>query len=146
MPLSGDDMAKLIQCKTCGGAVAKNAKTCPHCGAKINHFGIGKAFGCLILLVALYGVLYMISDLSTSTPKPVDLVTLENFEKINSSMSYTDVCKLFGKEGTLDSEVNIGDQQYVTRVYHWYNNTGIANCIVTFQGGKMTAKSQIGLK
>lgn len=27
-------MAKLIKCRTCGKPIAKDAKTCPHCGAK----------------------------------------------------------------------------------------------------------------
>lgn len=27
-------MAKLVKCKTCGETIAKNAKVCPHCGAR----------------------------------------------------------------------------------------------------------------
>ena len=35
----GDKMNKLTTCKTCGQPVAKSAKTCPHCGAKVVNTG-----------------------------------------------------------------------------------------------------------
>lgn len=75
-----------------------------------------------------------------------DKVTLENFNKIDSSMTYEDVCELFGKEGKLLSEVDPGIPGYETQMYMWYDNTGIWNCNVMFQGGYETTKSHIGLK
>jgi len=44
-------MAKLIKCKACGADIAKNAKTCPNCGAK-NKKG-NPILGVLLLLVAV---------------------------------------------------------------------------------------------
>ena len=35
-------MAKMIKCKVCGEMVAKDAHTCPHCGARLKRSG-----GCL---------------------------------------------------------------------------------------------------
>lgn len=40
-------MSKMTKCKTCGADVAKSAKTCPQCGAKL------KRSGCLIPLIAI---------------------------------------------------------------------------------------------
>lgn len=145
-------MAKLINCKVCGQPVAKSAKTCPHCGAKQKKSGFRMFIASLLIFA---GIILIAVSLATSpsVDKAVstaaekvssDLVTLENFNKINSSMSYDDVCKLFGKGGTLDSEVDLAGIK--TQIYHWYDITGIANCNVTFQNGMMTAKAQIGLK
>lgn len=91
----------------------------------------------------------IISDITDSiidAVKPSDGVTLENFNKIDSSMTYEDVCALFGKEGELLSEVDIGIAGYETQMYAWYDWTGIFNCTVMFQGGYETSKSQFGLE
>ena len=145
-------MAKLIKCKVCGQQIASSAKTCPHCGAKVKKSGAKMFFISLLLITGICLIAVSIATSST-VDKAVttaadkvnsDLVTLENFNKINSSMSYDDVCKLFGKGGTLDSEVDLAGIK--TQIYHWYDITGIANCNVTFQNGMMTAKAQIGLK
>ncbi len=145
-------MAKLINCKVCGQPVAKSAKTCPHCGAKQKKSGFRMFFVSLLLFAGIIIIAFSLATsptvdkaVSTAAEKvSSDLVTLENFNKINSSMTYEDVCKLFGKDGTLDSEVDLAGIK--TQMYHWYDITGIANCNVTFQNGMMTAKSQIGLK
>lgn len=144
---------KLIKCKACGGEVAKSAKQCPHCGAKLKR-SAGQIF--LGLILSIIGLSLIVSAFGgnssgsqardSGSSATVDLVSLENFEKINTSMSYEDVCDLFGAEGTMLSEVDIGDDEYTTQMYYWYDSTGIANCNVTFQGGYMTAKAQVGLK
>lgn len=137
-------MSKLVTCKVCGANIAKNAKTCPSCGAPRKKSAARIVFG---IIIAVFGFLLLFSAVSSSSGKKEDtrdLVTLENFNKIDSSMSYDDVCALFGKEGTLDSEVDIAG--IVTQIYHWNNKTNLFNCTVTFQNGKMVAKTQIGLK
>ncbi|MBQ9662080.1 MAG: hypothetical protein IJV40_02870 [Oscillospiraceae bacterium] len=143
-------MAKMIQCKTCGERIAKSAKVCPYCGAR-SYRSLRKTL--LILLVIIICAMAWVSSQdddfsiplkSSSRTDVSSLVTLENFNKIDTSMSYEDVCKLFGIEGTLDSEITLGN--VVTQVYHWYNKTGIFNCNVTFQNGMMIGKAQIGLK
>lgn len=52
-------MAKLITCKTCGKEVAKSAKKCPHCGARLKMgffqkalIGIGAFIVLIIVIVA----------------------------------------------------------------------------------------------
>ena len=84
--------------------------------------------------------------LAGGTAGGADGVTLANFNKITTSMTYADVCKLFGKEGTLLSEADIGIAAYKTSIYTWTDSTGIANATITFQGGKVSIKSQFGLK
>lgn len=61
-------------------------------------------------------------------------------------MTYEDVCELFQEDGKLSSEVDIGMDDLKTQIYVWYDETGIANCNVTFQGGYMVSKAQVGLK
>ena len=72
-------------------------------------------------------------------------VNYENFEKIKSGMTYDEVVEIFGKEGKIASEVDIGMEGYETTLYYWYDYTGIANCNITFQDGKVVAKAQAGL-
>lgn len=140
--------SKLIKCKTCGADIAKSANRCPNCGAKVKNTA-RTLTGILFLILGIILIIAAVGGSHSSETKagtPIEKVTLENFGKINSSMTYEDVCQLFGKEGTLDSEVDIGDSEYITQIYHWYDNTGVANCTITFQGGYMIAKAQVGLK
>ena len=55
-------MSKLIKCKTCGGEIAKTAKTCPHCGAKNKYQSPAQALGCLIVLVFILAGFGAFSD------------------------------------------------------------------------------------
>lgn len=142
-------MAKMISCKTCGHPIARTAKACPHCGARNNQSTINGLIVFVSVCVLLLAWVLMQDDdfsikLTNNRSDVSSLVTLENFNKIDSSMSYDDVCELFGIQGTLDSEITLGD--VVTQVYHWYNGTGVFNCNVTFQNGMMIGKAQIGLR
>ena len=56
-------MAKLTTCKSCGKEVAKSAKACPHCGAKLRMGGYAKAF----ILLVIFGVLVVVAQL----PAPI---------------------------------------------------------------------------
>lgn len=75
-------------------------------------------------------------------------ISLEEFEKIETGMSYTEVCDIIGGEGTLGSNVDIGmGEEYKTEIYQWTGDGSIgANANVTFQGDKVISKAQIGLK
>lgn len=51
------DNKKLIDCKTCGKKISKNAKCCPHCGAKPTGQIIGEAIsgiGCGLLIAPIF--------------------------------------------------------------------------------------------
>lgn len=74
-------------------------------------------------------------------------VNYANFQKIQNGMSYSQVVELLGEEGELLSESDVlNDPQYATKMYYWYDYTGISNCNVMFQGGKVISKAQVGLK
>lgn len=52
--------SKMVKCKVCGAEIAKNAKACPHCGAKM-HQGAYTACG-LILVVTIFAVFAIIGN------------------------------------------------------------------------------------
>ena len=74
-------------------------------------------------------------------------INLDKFNQIQTGMTYEEVVLIIGEEGTIMSEVdmNIG-QEYKTVIYYWYADNGISNANITFQGGKVVAKAQIGLR
>ena len=75
-------------------------------------------------------------------------ISLEEFNKIKTGMSYKEVCSIVGGEGTLGSSVDVGlGEEYKTEIYQWTGDGTIgANANVTFQGGKVISKAQIGLQ
>lgn len=83
-------------------------------------------------------------------PKPKEepkkpTITLAEFQQIKNGMTYQEVVQIVGGEGTLQSEA--GDGKYKVEIYSWDGDGGFgANANVTFQGGKVSAKSQIGLQ
>lgn len=75
-------------------------------------------------------------------------ISLEEFNKIETGMTYKEVCDIVGGEGTLsaNSDLGIGDE-YKTEIYQWTGNGSLgANANVTFQGGKVVSKAQMGLQ
>lgn len=73
-------------------------------------------------------------------------ITLAEFESIQTGMSYDEVVQIIGGEGTILSQVDIGDPELATQIYTWDGNGIIgANANVTFQGNKVIAKAQVGL-
>ena len=75
-------------------------------------------------------------------------ISLEEFNKIKTGMTYEEVCAIIGGEGTLSSSVDVGiGAEYKTEIYQWTGHGSLgANANVTFQGGKVISKAQIGLK
>ena len=75
-------------------------------------------------------------------------ISLDEFNKIETGMSYKEICDIVGGEGTLSSSVDVGiGEEYKTEIYQWTGSGSIgANANVTFQGGQVISKAQIGLK
>lgn len=75
-------------------------------------------------------------------------ISLSEFNKIKTGMTYEEVCDIVGGEGSLSSSVDMGiGSEYKTEIYMWTGNGSIgANANVTFQNGKVISKAQIGLK
>ena len=88
------------------------------------------------------------SNSNSSSTVNDEKITLEEFNKIETGMSYEEVVEIIGGEGTVLSESDItGDGQYKTTIYSWDGNGMLgANANVTFQGGKVISKAQFGLE
>lgn len=150
----------IIKCKECGKDISDKAEKCPSCGAPISKKGSqneGEKILCFILgIILLFVGLSMTFDgtskmLNTSekssTIQSSSKITLDKFNQIETGMNYDEVVNIIGENGTILSQVDmdIGDE-YKTEVYYWYGENGISNANITFQGGKVVAKAQVGLK
>ena len=78
------EKTKLTTCKACGEQVAKTAKTCPHCGAKIK-----KSHPVTIaILVVLILIAFAVSTGESDAPKKVDSpVSVQNPVKATTQMT-----------------------------------------------------------
>lgn len=74
---------------------------------------------------------------------PISGVTMANYGRIQTGMTYTQVVQILGKSGTELSSNEIAG--YRTVMYQWQGD-GIANMNVMFQNGKVIQKAQFGLK
>lgn len=88
------------------------------------------------------------TDNSNATNTNDTKISLEEFNQIETGMSYEEVVEIVGGEGTVLSESDItGDGQYKTTIYSWDGNGMLgASANVTFQGGKVISKAQFGLE
>lgn len=75
-----------------------------------------------------------------------EFITLDEFNQIQDGMTYQDVVNIIGATGELVSSADIGDPQYVTKMYSWEGKALGANAVITFQGGTVYGKSQFGLE
>lgn len=90
---------KMITCKTCGAEIAKNAKTCPSCGAK-NKKGKKKLLIILVLVIVI-GIFFIAlgssdSDSTTqSNSSDSETVTLSEseFKSKCESIAYKDIAR-----------------------------------------------------
>lgn len=155
---------RFVQCKNCGKVYPASLKRCPDCTTK-TPISTAKIVAGVTIILFGFGLLYSAattwSDEATvasskqastseqpqnSETRTEGKVNYKKFKKIENGMTYEQIVEIFGEEGEVLSEVDIGMDEYTTTVYCWYDETGIANCNITIQGGKVVAKSQVGLK
>lgn len=143
---------KLTKCRVCGGEVANNAIICPHCGAKRGLTSREQGtIVAIIIIVVLFAAILIIrpfrltTSTNTNTYQQEILIDYSTFTQIRNGMTYKQVEKLIGKEGTLLS--SYGEGEYNTFIMQWsgYGSIG-ANATVTFQNNKVISKAQLGLK
>jgi hypothetical protein len=78
-------------------------------------------------------------------PQASSGVTMENFGRLATGMTYEQVVGILGKEGTEMSSNDIGGNK--TIMYMWKaDGFGGANMNAMFQNGGLVSKSQFGLK
>ena len=137
-------------CKYCQTEIPYKAKVCPNCKRTL------KSHGCLITLlifVILIGVGAAIaSSMNNNLQKSMsgasddsEYITMEEYNKIDTGMTYKEVKKIIGSDGELSSKADSGDM--TIEIYTWYGN-GVAgsNANVTFTNGEVSGKAQVGLQ
>lgn len=70
-------------------------------------------------------------------------ITLANYERLQTGMTYAQACEVLGKTGTETSRSEMAG--YVTVMYAWQGD-GVANMNAMFQNGQLVSKAQYGLK
>lgn len=136
---------KMKQCKYCKMWIDEEATICPHC-RKRQPMSAGKAILWTIFTIIL--VLIWYGNYSTEYEKNLETntVTMENFDRIKTGMSYEEVCDIFGKEGTSASAftvtVGIGDTSIANAIEYkkWSTKYINGSVIVAFDEGKVLTK------
>lgn len=106
------------------------------------------------------------TNLSTSTTKPTDtnkqpaqastpapapatdngVLTKAKFDQIQNGMTYDQVTQIIGSKGELQSASGDKNTPYYTEMYSFKADGDFgANAVMTFQGGKLENKAQMGL-
>jgi hypothetical protein len=79
---------------------------------------------------------------SSNTPKPDRTISMGQFNRLQSGMSYMEVIGVLGKEGNKVAESPKGKDQSMS--YRWEAG-GLASVSATFQNDKLVSKKQYGL-
>lgn len=85
---------------------------------------------------------------SATTPPPArsSSITYDQYQRVETGMTYDQVVNIFGRHGTEDSRVEMeGYPEFTTVSMSWQNNDG-SNAIVMFQGGVVNMKAHAGLR
>jgi hypothetical protein len=107
---------------------------------------------CLVIVALCLGGLFLIPVFFDDTAPANGVhqqtgITLSMFNKIETGMSYEEVCNIIGSTGILLSEVDLDmGAEYNTKMYMWESSNSLGNASITFQGDKVTMKTQFGLK
>lgn len=149
----------LMKCPECGKEVSKDAKMCPQCGHPIKVERPKKKHGCLIAILSVIiffgiigGVIVGTLGQNSAIQKNVsgvsdssEYITMDEYDQIETGMSYDEVQEIVGSAGEVSSQVETGGIKIV--IITWYGN-GVAgsNANVTFTNNEVTAKAQVGLK
>lgn len=96
----------------------------------------GSIFSVIIFIALMVWILMPIGG-------SVGTLTYENYMSINNGMSYSQVCDIFDSNGELSSTA--GMEGYTLSYYTWSNEIGTRIVVVSFENGRVTGKSQVGL-
>jgi ABC-type uncharacterized transport system permease subunit len=99
--------------------------------------------GLLIAVIVVSCFCLAVNIIQTNNNHP-DIVTLAEFNRIQTGMSYSQVVGIIGAPGTEISRSEIGG--YLTIMYQWQNEISLGNMNAMFQNGALVSKAQFGLK
>lgn len=156
-------MIRMKKCRKCGKVYPVNLSHCPECYAKNVEYIIAIIMGILVFVVVFASLfIILLTDYGILDDNPNELtrdtyadviasdgtISLDEFNRIETGMTYDEVCKIIGGEGVLTSSSDFGiDDEYKTELYEWTGDGSIgANANIMFQNGKVTSKAQFGLK
>ncbi len=71
-------------------------------------------------------------------------VTLDNFNRIETGMTYAEVTEIFGRPGDLSMETDLAGTK--VEVYSWRATMGLGNATISFTDGLVASKFQFGLR
>lgn len=71
-------------------------------------------------------------------------ITLDEFNQIQTGMSYQEVVAIIGSEGELQSESEVAG--ITTKMYYWSGKGIVSSASFMFQNDSLISKSQIGLE
>ncbi len=146
-------MGEFKKCKYCQTDIPKKAKVCPNCRRTL------KSHGCLIALLSFFvfvcigmavisgafGQNKFMQKAISGTSDESEYITMEEYNLIDTGMSYDEVKEIVGSDGEVSSQVESNGIKIV--IITWYGN-GLAgsNANVTFTNNEVTAKAQVGLQ
>ncbi len=136
-------------CNKCHTEIPDNSKFCNHCGNIIQKkwYQKNSPLTITIMIVALIFLIcavifFVYGGFNTSTNE----IDLAQYEKIEIGMSYADVKEIFEFDGELiTSSGENGTEDYFA-IYSWYGDNYASYATITFTGGRVSDKSQIGLE
>lgn len=137
-------------CKFCQTEIPKKARVCPNCKRALST-GHGCLISILIFVIIISSTVAISISVSDNIQKSVSgvsdethYITMDEFNQIETGMSYKKVKKIIGSDGKLISTSSVGD--ITISIYTWNGNGMLgSNANVTFTNNEVTAKAQIGL-
>ena len=145
-------------CKHCKSIIPKGAKVCPYCRKKQG--GKGKIILIAVIVIIVIAAIGSGNSSSSSTDtsntntdvastenntvtKETSGITEEEFDSIETGMSYDEVVAIIGEDGTNISESEVAGINTV--IYEWTSSEIWGNANITFQNGKVVNKAQFGV-
>ena len=133
------------QCRYCKMWIDSEASVCPHC-QKRQPMSSGKFMLWLALILICIFLWYANYSTEYDNNMASNTVTMENFNKIKTGMTYEEVCEIFGKPGTgatgFTVTVGVGDTTVANSIEYkkWSTRYISGSVVVAFSDNKVLTK------
>lgn len=85
-----------------------------------------------------------VEEAYVAPPPPQSRVTMANFNRIQTGMTYDEVVAILGPPTEQNSQVEIAGQR--SAMFTWKADNWLGNMNITFSNGTVMAKGQLGLE